>query len=208
MSGMSDSKVDKEPSIEEILSSIRQIINEDDEDTNVEAAVEAKTEPAPKVDAKVAKPAAEDEALDLSAFAEDEPEVKKSADVKPKEPVVEKAKESETPMSDEVEDNADDFAFEDTKDEKPAEKAPTTSSAVEDTIMSDDSVNAAAASLTKLAEANIKIDHNHAKGDGSITLEDVVKQMLKPMMKEWLDGNLPPLVERLVEKEIRKISNR
>jgi cell pole-organizing protein PopZ len=40
------------------------------------------------------------------------------------------------------------------------------------------------------------------------TLEDVVKDMLKPMLKEWLDRNLPPMVERFVEREIVRLTRR
>jgi cell pole-organizing protein PopZ len=38
------------------------------------------------------------------------------------------------------------------------------------------------------------------------TLEDLVTEMLKPMLKEWLDDNLPTLVERLVQEEIQRVS--
>ncbi|WP_323181462.1 PopZ family protein [Kaistia algarum] len=41
---------------------------------------------------------------------------------------------------------------------------------------------------------------------GSRTLEDLVKEMLRPMLKAWLDTNLPPLVERLVRDEIERVS--
>jgi cell pole-organizing protein PopZ len=38
------------------------------------------------------------------------------------------------------------------------------------------------------------------------TLEDLVTEMLKPMLKGWLDDNLPGLVERLVQEEIQRVS--
>jgi cell pole-organizing protein PopZ len=38
------------------------------------------------------------------------------------------------------------------------------------------------------------------------TLEDLVEQMLRPMLKSWLDDNLPNLVERLVRAEIERVS--
>lgn len=38
------------------------------------------------------------------------------------------------------------------------------------------------------------------------TLEDLVKEMLRPMLKTWLDENLPPMVERLVRQEIERVS--
>jgi len=38
------------------------------------------------------------------------------------------------------------------------------------------------------------------------TLEDLVKEMLRPMLKGWLDDNLPGLVERIVRAEIERVS--
>jgi cell pole-organizing protein PopZ len=38
------------------------------------------------------------------------------------------------------------------------------------------------------------------------TLEDLVREMLKPMLKAWLDDNLPNIVERLVRAEIERVS--
>jgi uncharacterized protein len=40
------------------------------------------------------------------------------------------------------------------------------------------------------------------------TLEDLVREMLKPMLKAWLDANLPDMVERLVRAEIERVSRR
>jgi cell pole-organizing protein PopZ len=39
------------------------------------------------------------------------------------------------------------------------------------------------------------------------TLEDLVREMLRPMLKSWLDDNLPGLVERLVRSEIERVSH-
>ena len=44
--------------------------------------------------------------------------------------------------------------------------------------------------------------------DGSVTLEDLVKDLLKPMLKTWLDEKLPAIVERLVAEEIARVSGR
>jgi cell pole-organizing protein PopZ len=38
------------------------------------------------------------------------------------------------------------------------------------------------------------------------TLEDLVREMLRPMLKSWLDDNLPSLVERIVRAEIERVS--
>jgi uncharacterized protein len=40
----------------------------------------------------------------------------------------------------------------------------------------------------------------------SRTLEDLAREMLRPMLKTWLDDNLPSLVERLVRAEIERVS--
>lgn len=45
-------------------------------------------------------------------------------------------------------------------------------------------------------------------GGGGKTIEEVVKEMLRPMLKEWLDRNLPPMVERMVEREIVRLTRR
>ncbi|HEU5017903.1 MAG TPA: DUF2497 domain-containing protein [Pseudolabrys sp.] len=43
-------------------------------------------------------------------------------------------------------------------------------------------------------------------GNNARTLEDLVKEMLRPMLKTWLDDNLPSLVERIVRAEIERVS--
>ena len=40
----------------------------------------------------------------------------------------------------------------------------------------------------------------------AVTIEDMMREMLRPMLKAWLDENLPSVVERMVEKEISRIS--
>jgi cell pole-organizing protein PopZ len=43
---------------------------------------------------------------------------------------------------------------------------------------------------------------------GGPTLEDLVRSELRPLLKEWLDANLPPVVERLVRAEIERVVGR
>ena len=45
-------------------------------------------------------------------------------------------------------------------------------------------------------------------GANPCTIEDLVKEMMRPMIKEWLDDNLPALVKRLVRREFGRISRR
>jgi cell pole-organizing protein PopZ len=56
------------------------------------------------------------------------------------------------------------------------------------------------------------VKQNFAKLNGlsmmgsGMTLDALMREMLRPMLKDWLDENLPSLVERMVEKEIARIS--
>ncbi|MCA0303985.1 MAG: DUF2497 domain-containing protein [Proteobacteria bacterium] len=43
---------------------------------------------------------------------------------------------------------------------------------------------------------------------GGKTVEDLARELLRPMLKDWLDHNLPALVERLVEQEISRLTRR
>jgi cell pole-organizing protein PopZ len=81
----------------------------------------------------------------------------------------------------------------------PKEKAVSASRAYEQTVLTDDSTaNAAAGSLGKLIS---KMDLG-----GDTTLEGLVRELLRPMIKEWLDANLASLVEEKVEAEVQRIS--
>jgi cell pole-organizing protein PopZ len=43
---------------------------------------------------------------------------------------------------------------------------------------------------------------------GETSLEGLVREMLKPMLKDWLDTNLPPIVEAMVDREITRITKK
>jgi len=45
-------------------------------------------------------------------------------------------------------------------------------------------------------------------GASDRTLEEVVKELLRPMLKDWLNNNLQPIVSRAVEREIAKLAGR
>lgn len=66
--------------------------------------------------------------------------------------------------------------------------------------------DAAAGSLGKLlSRADVSPPEKDGMTDGS-TIEDVVKSLLRPMLKDWLDENLPALVEKHVEAEVQRIA--
>jgi cell pole-organizing protein PopZ len=60
--------------------------------------------------------------------------------------------------------------------------------------------NASAAALARLA-GTLKISEQPGQ-----TVEGVVRELLKPMLKEWLDRNLPAIVEARVEAELERIA--
>ena len=41
---------------------------------------------------------------------------------------------------------------------------------------------------------------------GGPTIEDLVREEVRPLLKEWLDQHLPPMVERLVRQEIERVT--
>ena len=43
---------------------------------------------------------------------------------------------------------------------------------------------------------------------GETSLEGMVREMLRPMLKDWLDTNLPPIVEAMVDREITRITKK
>jgi cell pole-organizing protein PopZ len=46
------------------------------------------------------------------------------------------------------------------------------------------------------------------EGTGAVTIEDIMKEMLRPMLREWLDANLPQVIEKLVQKELDQIARK
>ncbi len=87
----------------------------------------------------------------------------------------------------------------------PAGEAVAASAAAtkDDTILSVESEVAARHSLSALSSMLI----TPREGDDN-TLDGLVRSMLKPMLKEWLDARLPALVEDMVAKEIARITAR
>jgi cell pole-organizing protein PopZ len=70
------------------------------------------------------------------------------------------------------------------------------------------SEGAATASARSLAALSAIKDRSETLPQGDGPLEAVVREMLKPMLKEWLDRNLPEMVEELVTREIARITGK
>ena len=77
-----------------------------------------------------------------------------------------------------------------------------------DALISDSASSASIDALAKLAEASepepATTTELRVGGQGR-TVEDIVTEMLRPILREWLDENLPIIVDRIVQKEIRKL---
>jgi cell pole-organizing protein PopZ len=76
-------------------------------------------------------------------------------------------------------------------------------------LVSPPTASKAAESFASLASAAAAATTRHLPvGDGSRTLEDLVKEALRPLLKEWLDANLSGIVERAVEREVARLASR
>ncbi len=73
----------------------------------------------------------------------------------------------------------------------------------DDALMSSEAREAANESMTALESTLVR-----GYPGSENTLEGVVKDLLRPMMKEWLDANLPMVVERMVAREISRITGK
>jgi cell pole-organizing protein PopZ len=86
---------------------------------------------------------------------------------------------------------------------EPAQPPPAQSAApapLEGAILSAPTTHAAAGALARLA-GSLRIADTPNQ-----TVEGVVRELLKPMLKDWLDHNLPAIVEARVEAELERIA--
>ena len=76
-----------------------------------------------------------------------------------------------------------------------------TDAVVVEQIVSADAAAASRQALSSLSRLIVKPDIA-----GADTLEGLVREMLKPMLKDWLDAHLPEIVERVVAQEVARIT--
>lgn len=88
----------------------------------------------------------------------------------------------------------------------PAAEQAGTSDALDERLVSEVTSLAAAAAFARLASAPRR--KREPPMVGGRPLDDIVCELLRPLLQAWLDENLPELVERLVQAEIAKISAR
>jgi hypothetical protein len=167
----------QEPTMEEILASIRRIISEDE---------------APPGDEAEAAPAAEEPA----AVAEPEPEPEPAA-VEP-EPIAAAAPEPEPAVEEEALELTEKVETHGDLDVVPT-GAPEPAPAPIEALVSERAATAAASSFGQLSSALLMPRTDR-------TLEDVVRELLRPMLQQWLDDNLPAIVQQSVEAEVERIA--
>jgi len=186
-----------EPSMEEILASIRRIIADDEKP----AAPPEEAAPEPVALAPQPEPEPElieDDVLDLGAEAE-------RVEEQPAAPVEVPPAEAPADDVDFAEPQA--AALPEPEPEPPRAQpqayvpppAPPPAVPMDMAALISDQTGAAVHNAFG-ALANTVLSNN------ARTLEDLVKDMLKPMLKTWLDDNLPAMVERLVRAEIERVA--
>jgi uncharacterized protein len=158
--------VSNEPSMEDILSSIKRIIAEDSE-----AALSP-------------------------------PRGSKRAVVAPVQPVADPLPESDEPEVLELTDAVAESDVEPTES-PPIMVTKTAEAEAKPSLVSDKTAEASRSSLAALSALVVKPEVT-----GSDTLEGMVREMVKPMIAEWLEAKLPDIVERLVAREISRITDR
>jgi cell pole-organizing protein PopZ len=209
---MSQSAKVQEPSMEEILASIRRIIADDDASKTAKAPGLPPAPPPPAV-------ANSQDAIDAMMA---------KADPTPTGDVLDLTEAMAAPASDQgpaptfrTIDAASDIVFTERAPDAPAEPAvriieearrppptpprapaptpaPVAPPALDRGLISNSTMAAVDSAFNSLATTVL--------GNNARTLEDLVKEMLRPMLKSWLDDNLPSVVDRIVRAEIERVS--
>ncbi len=206
----------QEPSMEEILASIRRIIADDDATKSTQPAADgAKAAVAPSPvprpvtppprmpEAPPPAPAAEPSSAALAAPEELEEsgvdaeppdilELTESMAAPPPAPAPRAS--SASPPQFRTIDGGSDVGFDDAIERA----APPVHAELEAHLISASTKSAVDSAFNSLAQTVLV--------QNARTLEDLVREMLRPMLKGWLDENLPGLVERLVRAEIERVS--
>jgi uncharacterized protein len=231
----------REPSMEEILASIRRIIADEDAYASthgstraekVEAKVEAKSEAKPELESKTPAPPAGElwttshstppatarwhdyESLSVSEEPEDgaakssaavfdltdtmaTPAAKLSAPEPISEPKMSEPKAAAAPRSHFAERESE-AEFEPQSDRMPTPSFAGAALGGRGPLLSEETSATVDSAFNALAQTVLV--------QNARTLEDLVRELLRPLLKSWLDDNLPSLVERLVRAEIERVS--
>jgi cell pole-organizing protein PopZ len=201
---MADVKTEQEPSIEEILESIRQIISEDGED-------EAK----PVIDTSIdfvpaAPPPVTPSNLSLTPEKKSEPPAVPLT-LTPQQQPADKPFEAPLDLTDKIVPVTPVVAA------PPPPPPASVSIEMMDSPMTDkdksslisaEAATSATDQLAKLLATNVAVEAEKTVAPGKVTLEDMTRDLMRPLIKTWLDQNLPGIVEKIVQKEVEKLSRR
>ena len=214
----------QEPSMEEILASIRRIIADDDASKSPPRAAEP-PKPAPRPMAppppRILEPppspamhVSEDPAEPPMGEALDEPVEQESSDIldltesmttpafdpaPPPPPAAAGPAPSAPPQFRKIE-GVSDVGFDESEPKQSPPRSDTASLrlGLENGLLSRETSAAVDSAFNALAQTVLV--------QNAGTLEDLVREMLRPMLKSWLDDNLPGMVERLVRAEIERVA--
>jgi uncharacterized protein len=202
---MSDGKPEQEPPMEEILASIRRIISESAEPDGPAQRNAAGPE-AEKADEdsgdvlELTQMIKEDGSMVDLTKDESDPGAESESDPEPA-----SAAEPETQVE-----LADDLKSEPEGAASESDQEAETGGG-DERLVSSGAAEKALKPLSDLARAADPVpprSRGPSFGDSQRTVEDLVMELMRPMLREWLDENLPDLFERLVQKEIRYLVRR
>lgn len=144
----------KEPSMEEILSSIRRILSNEEGDSETTI---------------------KEEMLAPKAIVQDSP-LELTSDMVVEEPVQ--------------------------TEEAPKKELPVPSDIVEEGLISEQAARESTAKLSELAQV---LSEEKETTPPETSLEGMVRSLLAPYLKDWLNAHLPEIVEKVVQKEVRRL---
>jgi cell pole-organizing protein PopZ len=224
---MSDTKTQmpSEPTMEEILASIRRIISENDEEQEARKRADAESA------ALNPSRAAVSNVLELTEMVTEDGSVVSLSAANEQKPVIEHEVQTENvaavPEIEPEGEPTDEHVQEaevimDSPKDDSVEFAPSTpsaggrnnspSSSKDEGLVSAATAAAATATFAELArtlaqEPQAGMSGSMPLGSGR-TLEDLVKEMIRPMLKDWLDKNLQQIVEHAVRRELDRMTRR
>lgn len=193
---MAEQESQQEPTMEEILASIRRIISEEDENPAEQAVPEEPAEEVVQDEPELSAPEGDYTDGEFEGEESEGEESEPPQEVYEDDPVTENAIKED--YVDEVVDNPVVEEPSPVEFDEPVQEAPE----IEEGLLSADAAVAASAAFGDL-NRTLTV----SLGEGK-TVEAIVSDLLRPLLKSWLDQHLPPLVEEMVQEEIERLARR
>ena len=191
---------DSEPSMKEILASIRKIISEDQQESIVENSNSLKEGINAAGNPSDFEEFNSDDVLELTEVVMDS----SGNEVGPNDPSLLPNKLDEEPSHGNAVFNNEIQSGDDLVDVESARSATSSLALLADAVSNEKATLSIGNGNQTVAVSNEKA--RLSIGNGNQTVEDLIKEVMRPMVKDWLDKNLPDLVERLVKTEIERIT--